>query len=149
MASGSAKLNLTITSGDLDLAWRDRLAESQSLAIAGHHGAAMAALLYALEIYLKHRICLRLNLANPVMKLQSHDLEELLIFTGLFPALMSMPTSIKLRENWDEIVQFSKGSLNDLRYLPASRWSREQWQDLENRINDPSDGVLTWIKTQT
>ena len=57
MPSDFAKLNLTLAAADLDQAWQDRLDDAQALEAAGRYGAAMAAKLYAIEIYLKFRIC--------------------------------------------------------------------------------------------
>ena len=82
MRSDIAKLNTGLTAADLDQAWKDRLDDAQALEAAGRHGAAMGARLYALEIYLKFRICQRLNLANPLKKLEIHDLDALLTFAG-------------------------------------------------------------------
>ena len=68
MPSDFAKLNLTLTAADLDQAWQDRMDDANALDAAGRHAAAMAARLYAIEIYLKYRICQRLDLANPLQE---------------------------------------------------------------------------------
>ena len=56
-----------------------------------------------------------------------------------------MPESSNLRQNWDHVVTFSD-NLNDLRYLPSATWTQQQATDLDRRLNDPSDGVMTWLK---
>ena len=148
MPSDIAKLNTGLTAADLDHAWQDRLDDAQALDAAGRHGAAMGARLYALEIYLKLRICHRLNLANPLKRLEIHDLEALLVFAGFSQAAQAaMPQGSNLKRNWDQIVRFSD-NLNDLRYLPAANWSQQQSSDLNRWLNDPSDGVMTWLKNQ-
>ncbi len=147
MPSDFAKLNLTLTAADLDRAWQDRMDDANALDAAGRHAAAMAAGLYAIEIYLKSRICQRLNLANPLKKLEIHDLDALIVFAGFSQVLAALPAASNLKQNWDEIVDFSN-KLNDLRYLPAARWSQQQSKDLFQRLDDPSDGVMTWLKNQ-
>jgi hypothetical protein len=148
MPSEFARINLSITIADLDQAWQDRLDEANSLDAAGHFGAAIAARLYALEIYLKFRICRHLGLANPLKKLEIHDLDALIIYAGLSQEMAAIPASSNLKQNWEKIVDFS-GNLNDLRYLPAIRWTRQQSDDFFRWFVDPTDGVLTWLKTQT
>jgi len=147
MPSDFAKLNLTLKAADLDQVWQDRMDDAKALDAAGRHAAAMAARLYAIEIYLKYRICQHLNLANPLKKLEIHDLEALLIFAGFSKVLAAMPAASNLKQNWDRIVAFSD-ELTDLRYLPAGRWSQQQSTDLSRRLDDPSDGVMTWLKNQ-
>jgi hypothetical protein len=68
---------------ELEAAWQDRLAEAQSLHAAGHHAGAIAAALYALEIRLKVLICKRLDLDALPTGFEIHDLDSLLLLTGL------------------------------------------------------------------
>ena len=147
MPSDFAKLNLTLTEADLDQAWQDRMDDAKALDAVGRHGAAMAARLYAIEIYLKYRICQRLNLTNPLKKLEIHDLDALIVSAGFSKVLAAMPAGSNLKQNWDRIVAFSD-ELNDLRYLPAARWSQQQSTDLSRWLDDPSDGVMTWLMNQ-
>jgi hypothetical protein len=147
MPSEFARINLSITIADLDQAWQDRLDEANALDAAGHFGAAIAARLYALEIYLKFRICRHLGLANPLKKLEIHDLDALVIFGGFSGALMSLAGSNKVKTNWENIVMFSN-NLNNLRYLPAARWTKQQSDDFSEWLNHAGDGVLTWLKNQ-
>lgn len=148
MPSDIAKLNTGLTAADLDQAWQDRLDDAQALDAAGRLGAALGARLYALEIYLKLRICQRLSLANPLKRLEIHDLEALLVFAGFsLAAQAAMPQGSKLLYHWDQIIRFSQ-NLNDLRYLPAANWSQQQSSDLNRWSNDPSDGFMTWLKNQ-
>ena len=148
MPSDIAKLNKGIMAADLDQAWKDRLEDAQALDTAGRFGAAMALRLYALEIYLKYRICQRLNLNNPLKKLEIHDLDALLVFAGLSQALVGMEPDSKIRENWNQVISFSD-NLNDLRYFPAGRWSQHQSVNLNRWLNHDQDGVMTWLKKQT
>jgi len=147
MPSEFAKLNLAITTADLEQAWTDRLDDANILEAAGRYGAAMAARLYSLEMYLKFCICLRLNLTNPIRKLDIHDLDALIIFAGFSKALADMPPDSNVKQSWDQILDLSR-NLNDFRYLPAARWNEQQSRDLCRWLSDPVDGVMTWLKYQ-
>jgi hypothetical protein len=147
MPSDFAKLNLTLTAADLDQAWQDRMDDAKALDAAGRHAAAIAARLYAIEIYLKYRVCQRLNLTNPLKKLEIHDLEALIVFAGFSRVLAAVPAGSKLKQNWEEIVAFSD-KLNDLRYQPGAGWSQQQSTDLSRWLDDPSDGVMAWLMNQ-
>lgn len=147
MASEFAKLNSTITDVDLDAAWKDRLEDALILDANGRYAAAIAARLYALEIYLKFRICQRLNLNNPPRKLEIHNLDALIVFSGLSRRLKDEPKSSDLAQNWVDILEFSK-DLNDLRYFPADKWNQQQSEEFSRWLLDPSAGVLTWLQNQ-
>jgi hypothetical protein len=147
MASDFAKLNATITDADLDVAWQDRLEDAAALDAGGRHAAAIAARLYALEIYLKFRICRRLGLSNPPKKLEIHNLDALIVFSGLSRDLEALPKAGDVYQNWIKILEYSK-DLNDLRYLPASRWPRQQSEEFARWLLDPSIGLLPWLQNQ-
>lgn len=147
MASEFARLNLSITTDDLEQAWRDRSDDANILEAAGRYGAAMAARFYALEMFLKFRICMRLQLTNPLRKLEIHDLDALIIFAGYSKALADMTPDSDVKQNWDQILDLSR-NLNDFRYLPAARWTEQQSRDLSRWISDPVDGVMTWLMNQ-
>lgn len=147
MPGDFAKLNLTITTNELNAAWQDRLDDATVLEAGGRYGAAIAARLYALEIYLKWRICGRLRLSNPLKKLEIHDLDALLIFSGLSSAMRGLPGTSAVFQNWEKILDFSQ-QLNDLRYFPSVKWSRRQSSDFAHWLEHSSEGVLPWLKTQ-
>jgi hypothetical protein len=147
MASDFAKLNSTITDADLDAAWQDRLDDAAALDAGGRHASAIAARLYALEIYLKFRVCQRLGLKHPPKKLEIHDLEALIVFSGLTRALETLPKSGDVFQNWTNILEYSK-DLNDLRYLPASRKTEQHSLDFSHWLLDASTGVLPWLQNQ-
>jgi len=75
--------------------------------------------LYSLEIRLKTHICRLLKLSRLPRVCKTHDLSELIIFTGMWEELEN-PASAILRRNWDLLVDFSKQRLNDQRYLPRA-----------------------------
>ncbi len=147
MAGEFAKFNKEITRADLDQAWRDRLDDATTLDVGGRHGTAIAYRLYALEIYLKHRICLRLDIPHPLKKLEIHDLESLLVFSGLSAALYSLPASHPVALNWTRLTDLST-RLNDLRYMPALTWTAAQSADSARWLEHPTEGVLSWLAKQ-
>jgi hypothetical protein len=115
---------------------------------AGRSAAAIAAGLYALEIYLKVRICKKLNLESLPKEFEIHDLEGLMVLCGLFRRLNGKPLQgTKLRQNWDKVLRMS-GILNDLRYLPAGNWASVQAQEFLDQLREPRHGVLTWLQRQ-
>lgn len=147
MARDFARLRESITDADLDVAWRDRLDDAAALEASGRYAAAIAARLYALEIYLKFRICQRLDLKHPPRIFEIHQLDALILYTGLSRRLKDLPGESGLAQNWAKILTLSK-SLNDLRYQPAAQWSREQAEDFSRWLLDESTGVLTWLRNQ-
>ncbi len=68
---------------DLLAAYPDRLAEAGDLFDGARYGSAIALALYALEIYLKVRICMRLDLDALPKAFQIHDLDGLIMLSGL------------------------------------------------------------------
>jgi hypothetical protein len=147
MASHFAKLNATITDADLNVAWQDRSEDAAALDAGGRHAAAIAARLYAQEIYLKFRICRRLRLSNPPKKLEIHNLDALIVFSGLSRDLEALPKAGDVYQNSIKILEYSK-DLNDLQYLPDSRWPRQHSEELSRWLLDPSTGLLPWQQNQ-
>lgn len=147
MAGDFAKLRETITDADLDAAWRDRLDDAEALEAAGRYAAAIAARLYALEIYLKYRICRHLNLSNPPRMLEIHQLDALMLYTGLKRRLEDLSGAGDLAQNWAKILTLSR-DLNDLRYHPTAKWSRRDAEEFSRWLLDESTGVLTWLRNQ-
>lgn len=133
---------------DLDIASHDRLADARALIAAGRSASAIAAGIYALEIRLKVLICRRLDLANLPRAFEFHDLDALLILTGLKQRLdRKAPKGVKL--NWSNLTQFARGGkLSELRYSPESNWPLPQANTLLNWLDDPRSGVLSWLSRQ-
>jgi hypothetical protein len=133
---------------ELDRAWRDRLDDADALFNAGRHAAAIAAGLYAVEIYLKVRICKKLGLDSLPRAFEFHDLDGLFVLTGLSRRLNTKKMlRSKVKRSWDSILEISN-KMNDLRYSPASNWSRSHAEAFLTQLRDPNDGVLTWLSKQ-
>jgi hypothetical protein len=130
---------------DLDTAWRERETESSALVAAGLETMALALRIYALEIRIKTFICKALKLDNLPMHCKTHDLAELLLFTGLWAELED-PANAAIRRHWDLLVQFSKDRLNNIRYLPAAAGlGKYDQKQLIEALDDPTSGVCPWL----
>jgi hypothetical protein len=100
--------------------------------------------LYSLEIRLKACVCRILKLSHLPKVCKTHDLSELIIFTGLWEKLENPANGI-LRRNWDLLVDFSKLRLNDQRYLPRATLDPKDLKLYNDALDDPQDGVLAWL----
>jgi hypothetical protein len=132
------------TLADLDVAWREREEEARELMALGYHSMALALRLYALEIRIKTFICKRLRLDNLPRACKTHDLSELIIFTGFWEELLD-PANATIRQNWDLLANFSRVRLNDQRYLPRGLLDPVSLRDCIDALDDPRDGVLPWL----
>jgi hypothetical protein len=126
---------------DLQQAAADRLQDADALFAAGLYASAIAMGVYSLEIHLKVRICQRLNLTALPRAFEIHDLEGLLVVTGLQAA------PLPIQQNWEDIAD-EADRINDLRYLPAANWTQSDAQTLLQKLRDPPQGVLPWLLSQ-
>ena len=129
---------------ELDVAWREREEEADRLAASTFHSMALSLRLYSLEIRLKAQICRALKLSYLPKVCITHDLSQLIIFTGLWEDLED-PANATLRRNWDLFVDFSKRRLNDQRYLPRAKLDPKDLKSYSDALDDPTDGVLAWL----
>lgn len=146
MATDFTKLGAT--RADLEAAGADRLREANEILDLNHFGTAMALGFYALEIHLKVRICDRLELTQLLAAFHTHDLDGLLVLTGLKYRMDSLGIHpVKL--NWNFLSsEWKSRYINDLRYKSNSLWSRVQAEDVLRRIQDPTEGVIPWLSAQ-
>jgi hypothetical protein len=129
---------------DLDLAWPERESEAVELDRLGFGTMSLGFRLYALEIRIKAIICRRLNLELLPRACKTHDLSELVIFTGLWAELAD-PANSAILQNWELLVDFSKRRLNDLRYLPGTALSHADRLDVIKALDDAAEGVHAWL----
>jgi hypothetical protein len=135
------------TLADLEVAWREREEEARELVALGFHSMALSLRIYALEIWVKTFICKRLRLDNLPRACKTHDLSELIIFTGLWEQLQD-PANAAIQQNWDLLATFSKVRLNDQRYLPRGLLDPGLLKACSAALDDPRDGVLPWLSRQ-
>lgn len=129
---------------DLDVAWQEREEEARELLARGYNSMALALRLYALEIRIKTFICKQLKLSYLPRVCKTHELSELIVFTGMWDELED-PANAAIRQNWDLLVKFSKGRLNDQRYLPRALVDPHEFSGLYEALDHPGSGVLTWL----
>lgn len=129
---------------DLEAAWPEREAEAALLAAAGLRAMAASLRCYALEVRIKALICLRLNLDYLPRACKTHDLKELIIFTGLRSELFE-PANGLILVNWDRLTNFSAKYLNVLRYQPNLNYPLIEANQLDAALDDPQHGVLAWL----
>jgi hypothetical protein len=129
---------------DLEVAWSERELEAGELLAKNYNSVGLALRLYALEIRLKTLICKHLKLSLLPKACKTHELSELVIFTGRWEELED-PANTIIRQNWDLLVDFSKKRLNDLRYIPRQKLPTPEFSKLMNALDDPNDGVLPWL----
>jgi hypothetical protein len=145
MAVGSRFATLGTSVTDLQDAAGERLQDGEMLLLAGRFPSAIAMGVYSLEIHLKVLICRRLNLAGLPKAFEIHELESLLVLSGLQTARdAASPT---LQFNWEEIADQSL-RINEMRYLSSANWNLNDAQTFFERLRDLPDGVLPWLLAQ-
>ena len=127
---------------ELEIAWKDRLADAKSLITAGRNATAIALGIYSLEILLKTLICKKLDLSQLPTAFEIHEPDQLLVLAGL-NRQMNQSRKKPIKQNWDAIVNASK-KINDLRYSPDNKWTKEQVSELLDQLEDPINGVIPW-----
>lgn len=132
------------TRANLEIAWNEREEEARTLRQAGFRSTAAALRLYSLEILVKIVICKRLELPCLPGACKTHELADLLIFTGLWAELQE-PSFSPIRRNWDILQEYSKERLNDLRYQPRAELDPTDADRIDQALDDPNYGVQAWL----
>jgi hypothetical protein len=132
---------------ELDAAWPDRLIDADHLMSAGRHPTAITMGLYALEILLKVRICRLMNLDRLPRPFEIHDLEGLLIVSGLRHAL-NKKQARAVKTNWTRIIKSFAANHHEARYLPNTSRSQQEAEDFFAMLNNKTNGVIPWISRQ-
>ena len=131
---------------DLNVAWRDRLDDADTLLASNRHASAIVMGLFALEIYLKTLICKRLGVHQLPKAFEVHDLDGLLLLAGLSRRLLTKRAAT-IRSNWNFIVRTSD-RLNEMRYAPNARWGPADAQTFFEQLRGTPAGVLPWLMRQ-
>ena len=97
---------------------------------------------YSLEIHLKVLICRRLNITASPRAFEIHEIDGLLVLSGLKATRDSAP--VVVRENWAE-VEYQASSINEFRYLPDNSWNQNDAAVFLQRLRHPPDRVLPWL----
>lgn len=130
-----------------------RLEEAHSLLNGGFPDGAYYLGGYALELALKAVICKHWNVddlfadnntypKDSIRVLKVHDLSRLLLFSGLLENHRTEKSNnLTFSTNWSNVEKWSE----------SARYDRGRYNPLEvrvflNSIDDPENGILTWIK---
>lgn len=134
----------------LEFALRERLADARALHDSGRAVASIMMGVYCLEIALKVQICRRLDLDALPRPFQTHDLEDLLVLSGL-SRVMKQPGSEHIDLRFRQILG-DYGNLDKLRYGQGAEYDQNQSGELLERLGDPNpevEGLLGWLSRQT
>lgn len=103
---------------------------------------------YVIELSLKARICKILDSdyidsGNISRSFKTHNLYDLITLGGLSKKFSNeLISNQKFQVNWSIIQSWNEA----FRYLPIGTKNKSEIEDLINAIEDPADGVFTWIK---
>ena len=132
---------------DLERASKARLEDAETLFASGRYSSSITMGIYALEIRLKVVICRRLDLQELPKFFQTHNLEELLIASGLSQKILHVKKPRNVSKNWDALViRFSQ--LNDLRYKDDPKFDKIDAEALLAQLRGNPGGVLQWLEKQ-
>ena len=136
-------LNDTTRAG-LQSSWPERLIEAELLLKAGLRSMGVCLKVYALEVRVKARICEHLDLDLLPRACKTHDLTELVLFTGLFGEL-ALPGNARAKGFWDLLADFSRLELGRLRYQARGQLPQQRADAIEEALDDPLDGAFAWL----
>ena len=132
------------TRAGLEIAWQERAEEADVLLRSGYRSLGFCLKVYALETRLKLRICDHLRLEHLPKAFKTHDLNELILCTGLW-AELNEPINAAIKDSFDLLVVFSKTDLNSLRYRPRIEMTASASTQLSQALDDPIEGFLPWL----
>jgi hypothetical protein len=61
---------------------------------------------------------------------------------------LDRPIYRAVKANWEFLVAFKEQHVNEMRYLPASQWTKSQAEEVLNRLQLAPHGVLVWLDSQ-
>ncbi len=123
-----------------------RLQDAKALLATGRYSAAIYLAGYAVECYLKVAICARLDWKALYPTFKIHDLDVLLLHSGLESRISAAP---KVEDSFKQIVGMWKMDGRDnIRYKDPNSLSKGSAQDFLQWVDDPERGVVPWVKAQ-
>ncbi|MCK4659683.1 MAG: HEPN domain-containing protein [Phycisphaerae bacterium] len=133
-----------------------RLKEANALLQAGHYAGAIYLAGYAVECYLKVAICAALDWDELHGTFKSHDLDVLLLHSGLKKE-MEAPEAAQVKRSFRKITEVwilegkdgGRDSGKNIRYQHPSGLSEDDARSFLKWVNDPSVGVVPWVKGRT
>ncbi len=132
-----------------------RLEEARVLFRGRHYSGAIYLAGFAVECYLKVAICAALDWDELHGTFKSHDLEGLLLHSGLVRKIETAEAAL-VKENFGKITELwileGKNGSGDreknIRYRDPNGLSEDDAQAFLEWVDDPDAGVLRWVKRQ-
>jgi HEPN domain-containing protein len=128
---------------------RTRLKEAQALCASGLYDGASYLAGYVVELALKVRICRILDLTDYPdtgdisRSFKTHKLDDLLRLAGLQRKFdQAKAANPNLLTNWSLVTQWSEQA----RYHPVGTSPRVRTEEILVALDDPVDGIFTWLK---
>ncbi len=123
-----------------------RLNEAKKLLSAGCYAGAIYLGGYAVECYLKVAICAALDWDELRTTFQTHNLEELLVHSGLERKMQSSPP---VRDSFTKIRGLWTMEGNQaIRYRNPSEFKEDDALDFLRWVENSEYGVVSWVKQQ-
>ncbi len=126
-----------------------RLLEAKSLFNKRLYDGACYLAGYVVELALKARICKTLDLAGYPESgeisraFKTHKFDDLIKLSGLERKFnKAKKINGSLLRNWSLLTEWSE----EFRYCPIGTNTRKHAQEIFNALEDPKDGVFTWIQ---
>ncbi len=139
---------MPITITELKILAELRLKEAKELYAQGLYDGACYLAGYAVELALKAKICKLLDIifypeTGDIGKAyKTHKLTDLITLAGLRSDLSSRIITVDFENNWLTVDQWSE----QWRYSPPTKNQQEATNFL-NAMEDPANGIFTWIKS--
>jgi HEPN domain-containing protein len=137
------------TRNELKQLAKTRLQEAKVLFDKGFYDGACYLSGYVVELALKARICKILDLSEYPHSgeisraYKTHRYGDLLMLSGLERKFSdAIGTNSSLHENWGLLIDWTE----EFRYRPIGSSSKKVAEKIINALDNPKDGVFTWIK---
>lgn len=148
MADGRSLTRSGASLSDLEAAATERLDDAEVLLKSGRYAAAIMSGFYSLEIRLKVIICRRLEVQTLPKIFETHNLEALMLHTGLSQKIRNVKRPRAVAQYWDALRELSY-ELDQLRYQPAmATWDEKRAGLVLHQLRDSPNGVLLWLEKQ-
>ena len=123
-----------------------RLKEANTLLEAGHYSGAIYLAGYAVECYLKVAICAALDWEGLRRTFMTHDLEILLVHSGLQRKIQNVP---RVHDSFASLQgMWTMQANNAVRYRNPSDFKEVDARDFLQWIEDSDCGVVPWLRKQ-
>jgi len=122
-----------------------RLREARALLEAGEYSGAVYLAGYAVECHLKAAICVRLDWESLLATFKTHDLEGLLLYTGLQRKLRNVDL---VRSSFTKIVGLWNGGGREpvVRYDDPASLDQQTAQLFMSSVEGVPEGVIPWLQ---